>query len=87
MAATMLILMSQRIWRQIKKWRTGLSLREAKRKNGPLVEMRKGVHNGIGIAMGLRKEDRGYAKKHKHRSKSELRKRQTMYTKGNIGSF
>jgi len=87
MAATMLILMSQRLWRQIKKWRTGFNLREAKKKHGPMIEMRKGVHNGIGIAMGLRKEDRGYGKSHKHRSKSELRKRQTMYTRGNIGSF
>jgi hypothetical protein len=87
MVATMLILMSQRIWRQIKKWKVGVNLREAKKKNGPLVEMRKGVHNGIGIAMGLRKEDRNGGKKHKHRSKSELRKRQTMYTRGNIGSF
>ncbi|KAL5435982.1 hypothetical protein PMIN07_003904 [Paraphaeosphaeria minitans] len=87
MVATILVLMSQRIWRQIKKWRAGLNLREAKRKNGPLVEMRKGVHNGIGIAMGLKKEDRGHGKRHKHRSKSELRKRQTMYTKGNISSF
>ncbi|KAL5371952.1 hypothetical protein DPSP01_013867 [Paraphaeosphaeria sporulosa] len=67
------------------KWKTGFNLREARRKNGPLVEMRKGVHNGIGIAMGLKKEDRG--NRHKHRSKSELRKRQTMYTRGNIGSF
>jgi Mg2+ and Co2+ transporter CorA len=87
MVATMLILMSQRIWRQIKKWKVGVNLREARKKNGPLVEMRKGVHNGIGIAMGLRKEDREGGEKHKHRSKSELRKRQTMYTRGNIGSF
>ncbi|KAL1604962.1 hypothetical protein SLS60_004503 [Paraconiothyrium brasiliense] len=85
MVATMVVLMSQRIWRQIKKWKVGLNLRAAKKKNGPLLEMRKGVHNGIGIAMGLQKEQRHHGKK--PRSKSELRKRQTMYTRGNIGSF
>ena len=84
MIVTMLILMAQRIWRMITKWKAGSNLRKAKRRHGPLVEMRKGVQSGLGLAMGLRKEEK--TKKH-HRSKSDLRKRQTMYTKGNIGSF
>ncbi|KAF1966369.1 hypothetical protein BU23DRAFT_560285 [Bimuria novae-zelandiae CBS 107.79] len=86
MVVTMLILMSQSIWRQLKKLKTGLNLRKARKRHGPLMEMRKGVQSGLGIALGLQKEDKKKGTHH-HRSKSELRKRQTMYTKGNIGSF
>ena len=86
MVATMLILMAPRIWRQIKKTKSGFKLRKARNRHGPLMEMRKGVQSGLGIAMGLQKEAKQKGKKH-HRTKSELRKRQTMYTRGNIGSF
>ncbi|KAJ4290408.1 hypothetical protein N0V90_010624 [Kalmusia sp. IMI 367209] len=85
MVVTTMVLLSQRIWRQVKKFRTGSKLKAAKRKHGPLVEMRKGVSSGIGLAMGLQKEKKG--KKEKRLSKHELKKRQTMYTRGNIGSF
>lgn len=95
MVVTSVILLSPRIWRAVKRARTGFKLRAARRRHGPLVEMRKGVRSGLGLAMGLAKEEKrgrrghhGHGHGHGHkRSRSELRKRQTLYTKGQIGSF
>ena len=99
MLVTMLVLLSQRIWRVAKRVKTGWRLREARKKARPMVEERKGVHSGIGMAMGLRRGESGESgesgqwggggagKKKNDKKKGGLKKRQTMYTRGNIGSF
>lgn len=80
---TMMVLMSQRIYRKWKKTRGSWTLSKAKKRAGPLGESRKGVSSGMALAMGLQQEP---GRKMKNGGR-EMKKRHTMYTKGNIGSF
>ncbi|USP81847.1 uncharacterized protein yc1106_09121 [Curvularia clavata] len=77
MFITLLVLMAERIMRKVKHWSGKLKRREAKRR---AVRKAKAGSNGIlGDGIGLS----GNASEHHHKAK----RRQTMYTKGNIGSF
>jgi Mg2+ and Co2+ transporter CorA len=80
MVVTLLVLMADRIIRKIRHWSGKLKRREAKRR-----AVRKGkvgasgiLGDGIGLSNGAR-GGQGKGLKHK--------RRQTLYTKGNIGSF
>lgn len=88
MVVTMLVLMSERIMRKVKKTREQRTRKEAKRKRVGSERIRankNGVHSGMAIAMGLRNEEGKHGKHGKH--KHHMKKRQTIYTKGQIGSF
>lgn len=75
MCITLLVLMADRIMRKIKHWSGKLKRREAKRR---AVRKGKVAGNGIlGDGIGL---SNGAVSHHRKR-------RQTMYSKGNIGSF
>jgi len=78
MVVTLLVLMADRILRKIRHWSGKLKRREAKRR-----AVRKGKVGGNGIlgdGIGLSNGVRGQQGMHHKR-------RQTMYSKGNIGSF
>jgi hypothetical protein len=83
MAVTVLILLSERLLRKWKRTRSDWQLKAAKRRAGPLQDTRKGVHSGMALAMGLRHD----AKHTKTQKKHGMKKRQTLYSKGQIGSF
>ena len=83
MIVTMLVLMSERLLRKWKRTRSDWRLKAAKRRAGPIQDTRKGVHSGMALAMGLQ-HDKQHGKKNK---KHAMKKRQTMYSKGQIGSF
>lgn len=99
MVVTIFVLLSQRIYRKAQKTKGWWNLRKAKKRAGPLRDMRKGVHSGMAIAMGLQHEEaakrkgsglgqgHGNGHGHKHKHSNAVKKRQTMYTKGQIGSF
>ncbi|KAL6163566.1 hypothetical protein ACJQWK_10104 [Exserohilum turcicum] len=78
MVVTLIVLMADRILRKIRHWSGKLKRREAKRR---AVRHAKVNGNGIlGDGIGL---SHGAASAAKYRAK----RRQTLYTKGNIGSF
>ncbi|CAI6341215.1 unnamed protein product [Periconia digitata] len=83
---TAVILMAFPIYRNWKKVRGRWTLGKARRRAGPMGETRKGVNSGMALAMGLQKEQRP-SKKTRNNSGMKMKKRQTMYSKGNIGSF
>jgi Mg2+ and Co2+ transporter CorA len=79
MVITLLVLMADRILRKIRHWSGKLKRREAKRR-----AVRKGKVGGNGIlgdGIGLSNGVKGQQGMRHHK------RRQTMYTKGNIGSF
>jgi Mg2+ and Co2+ transporter CorA len=79
MVVTLLVLMADRILRKIRHWSGKLKRREAKRR-----AVRKGKVGGNGIlgdGIGLSNGVKGQQGMRHHK------RRQTMYTKGNIGSF
>ncbi|KAI8931864.1 hypothetical protein NX059_010769 [Plenodomus lindquistii] len=83
MVVTVLVLLSYRIKRGVKRW-IGRMKRRRARDRARRKERRgrdKSVGSGLGMAMGLAggRGDGVDARR--------MRKRQTMYTKGNIGSF
>jgi Mg2+ and Co2+ transporter CorA len=86
---TMLVLLSERIYRKWKKTRVGWNLKKATRRSGPLRDTRKGLSSGMALAMGLTREEKKKMRsdKHGHLHKHKAKRRQTMYTKSNIGSF
>lgn len=82
MVVTMLVLLSNRIMRKMKRWMGKIKRREAKRR-----AIRKGnAGGGAGVKDGLgMATTNGIGLNVGH--KRHLKKRQTMYTKGQIGSF
>ncbi|EMD84720.1 hypothetical protein COCHEDRAFT_1036023 [Bipolaris maydis C5] len=78
MFVTLLVLMADRIMRKFKHWSGKLKRREAKRR--AVRKARAGANTMLGDGMGM---GRPGVEGHQHRAK----RRQTMYTKGNIGSF
>ncbi|KAJ4362547.1 hypothetical protein N0V83_010641 [Neocucurbitaria cava] len=81
MVATMLVLLSNSIARKGKRWMGKIKRREAKRRAVRKGKAEQGgIKNGIGLAMngGVGINVQG---------KRRMKKRQTMYTKGQIGSF
>jgi Mg2+ and Co2+ transporter CorA len=80
MVLTVMVLMSDMAVRKWKKWRGHWKIRAVKRRSNPMRDERKGVSGGVALAMGLQQEQRK-GKKH------QIKKRQTMYTRNNIGSF
>jgi len=83
MVVTICILMSERLIRKWKRTRSDWRLKAAKRKAGPIQDKRKGVNSGMALAMGLQHD----AKHTKNQKKHGMKKRQTLYSKGQIGSF
>jgi type VI protein secretion system component VasK len=83
MVITLLVLMSERLLRKWKRTRADWRLKAAKRRAGPMQDRRKGVHSGMALAMGLQHD----AKQGKKQKKHGMKKRQTLYSKGQIGSF
>ncbi|KAF2851340.1 hypothetical protein T440DRAFT_554283 [Plenodomus tracheiphilus IPT5] len=75
MVVTLVVLLSYRIKRGVRRWLGRVKRRRTKRR---AVEKRKGmgVQRGLGMAMGIGGAEGG-----------RMKKRQTMYSKGNIGSF
>jgi Mg2+ and Co2+ transporter CorA len=80
MVVTVMVLMSDMAVRKWRKWRGHWKIRSVKRRSNPMKDDRKGVSGGVALAMGLQREQRN-GKKH------QMKKRQTMYTRNNIGSF
>ncbi|KAF5846170.1 hypothetical protein GGP41_003597 [Bipolaris sorokiniana] len=78
MFVTLLVLMADRIIRKFKHWSGKLKRREAKRR--AVRKARAGANGMLGDGMGM---GRHGVEGHQHKAK----RRQTMYTKGNIGSF
>ncbi|RMZ71386.1 family metal ion transporter [Pyrenophora seminiperda CCB06] len=79
MCVTLLVLMADRILRKFKHWSGKLKRREAKRRAVRKVAAGKGIlGDGIGLSNGA-----GAGGRLHHGRK----RRQTMYSKGNIGSF
>ncbi|KAH7083579.1 hypothetical protein FB567DRAFT_87784 [Paraphoma chrysanthemicola] len=83
MVVTMLVLMSATLTRKVKRWAGRWKRKEAKRRAGMKRQRQDGVNGikaGIGMAtnggIGLRVEE-----------KKRMKRRQTLYTKGQIGSF
>lgn len=82
MVLTVLVLMSNTIVRKVEKWLARWKRRELKRKEG--LRRKKGM-GGMGIKKGIGMATRsGIGLSVAER---RVRKRQTMYTKGQIGSF
>lgn len=81
MVVTIVILMSERIYRKWKKTKGWWNFRKAKRRAGPIRDTRKGVQSGMALAMGLQHEDE------KNGQNKQAKRRQTMYSRGQIGSF
>ena len=85
MVVTMLVLMSDSLARKAKRWMAKVKRREAKRRavRKGKADQVGGIKNGIGMAMhsgiGLKVQEQ--------QRKKRIKKRQTMYTKGQIGSF
>lgn len=99
MVITLLVLMADRIARKVRGWMGKLKRREAKRRavrkgkvggNGILGDG-IGLSNGLVGGNGLLRKDgsRGMSQAQGMRQGQGLRhkRRQTMYSKGNIGSF
>ncbi|KAH7377830.1 hypothetical protein BKA66DRAFT_467308 [Pyrenochaeta sp. MPI-SDFR-AT-0127] len=83
MVVTMLVLLSNRIKRSAKRWMGKIRRREAKRR---AVRKNKASGGGAGIKDGLgMATTNGIGLNVGH--KMHIKKRQTMYTKGQIGSF
>lgn len=92
MVVTILVLTSQRIIRQFRKQRTQWNIKKAKRKAGPLRDMRKGVAGvaGLALAMGGMKssEDEHQHRHHDaHGKMKKMKKRHTLYTKNMKGQI
>jgi hypothetical protein len=84
MVLTTAVLMSERLLRKWKRTRADWRLKAAKRRAGPMQDRRKGVHSGMALAMGLQQDGQNGKKSKMHDFK---KRRQTMYSKGQIGSF
>ncbi|KAF2681562.1 hypothetical protein K458DRAFT_420723 [Lentithecium fluviatile CBS 122367] len=83
MILTTVVLMSERLLRKWKRTQANWRLKKARRRARPMQETRKGVHSGMALAMGLQHDEKHDKKQKKH----GMKKRQTLYSKGQIGSF
>jgi hypothetical protein len=88
MVVTILVLMSERLLRKWKRTRSHWRFKKAKRRAKPMRDTRKGVHSGMALAMGLQHDKKHENSRKKQKMKEGgIKKRQTLYSKGQIGSF
>jgi Mg2+ and Co2+ transporter CorA len=79
MVVTMIVLLAERIRRKVRRWSAKWGRRKAKQevhRGGRRAANGNGISGGVALAMGMT-----------HEQKRRLKKRQTLYTKGQIGSF
>ncbi|KAF2871535.1 hypothetical protein BDV95DRAFT_572236 [Massariosphaeria phaeospora] len=81
MFVTVTVLMSNFIMRWVRRRIAQWNVDKVRRRSAPLRDTRKGVNSGMALAMGLQHDEA-----HGHGRKPPKR-RQTLYTKGQIGSF